>query len=56
MTVGQIERRTQARVVKLLRETLRYDYLGNWSDREDNCNIEANLLRAFLNSRGMTTH
>jgi type I restriction enzyme R subunit len=48
MTVGQIEKRTQARVAKLFRETLRYDYLGNWADREDSRNIEADLLRAFL--------
>ena len=52
MTVGQIEKRTQARVVKLLRDTLGYDYLGNWIDREDNRNIEAELLRAFLKKQG----
>ena len=52
MTVGQIEKRTQARVVKLFRETLGYDYLGNWIDREDNRNIEAELLRAFLKKQG----
>jgi type I restriction enzyme R subunit len=46
--VGQIEKRTQARVVKLFRETLGYDYLGDWSDREGNRNIEAQWLRAFL--------
>jgi hypothetical protein len=40
VTVGQIEKRTQARVVKLFRQTLRYDYLGNWIDREGNRNIE----------------
>jgi type I restriction enzyme R subunit len=34
--VGQIEKRTQARVLKLFRTTLGYDYLGNWIDREDN--------------------
>jgi type I restriction enzyme R subunit len=51
-TVGQIEKRTQARVVKLFRETLRYDYLGNWIDREDNRNIETDLLRAFLKKQG----
>lgn len=50
--VGQIEKRTQARVVKLLRDTLGYDYLGNWIDRENNRNIEAKLLRAFLKKQG----
>lgn len=28
-TVGQIEKRTQSRVVTLFRETLGYDYLGD---------------------------
>ena len=32
-TVGQIEKKTQARVVKLFREQLGYDYLGAWTDR-----------------------
>jgi len=38
-TVGQIEKRTQQRVVKLCREQLGYDYLGDWTDREGNRNI-----------------
>ena len=38
-TVGQIEKKTQARVVKLFRDTLRYVYLGDWTDREGNRNI-----------------
>ena len=52
MSVGQVEKRTQARVVKLFREKLRYDYLGNWIDREDNRNIEPELIRAFLKKQG----
>ena len=32
-TVGQIEKKTQARVVALFRERLGYDYLGDWTDR-----------------------
>jgi len=47
-TVGQIEKKTQQRVVKLFREQLGYDYLGDWTDREGNCNIEEDLLRRFL--------
>ena len=50
-TVGQIEKKTQQRVVKLFCDTLDYDYLGNWSDREGNCNIEEKLLRAFLTDK-----
>ena len=51
-TVGQIEKRTKARVVKLFRDTLGYDYLGDWIDREDNRNIEPELLSAFLKTQG----
>ena len=51
--VGQIERKTQQRVVKLFHDTLGYDYLGNWIDREGNANIEPALLRAWLKKRGV---
>ena len=47
-TVGQRERLTQNRIVKLFREALGYRYLGNWEDRSGNSNIEENFLRAFL--------
>ena len=50
--VGQVEKLTQTRVVKLFCETLKYDYLGNWQDREDNRNIEGSYLRKFLECRG----
>lgn len=43
--IGQIEPRTQARVVKLLRERLGYRYLGDWSERTGNANIETVLVR-----------
>ncbi len=49
-TVGQIERRTQARVVALFRERLCYDYLGDRTDL-DNRNIELTLLRNWLAKR-----
>jgi type I restriction enzyme R subunit len=46
--VGQREKETQARVVKLFREQLGYDYLGDWTDEENNRNIEEHYLRPFL--------
>ena len=51
-TVGQIERATQDRVVKLLKEQLGYTYLGNWEVRQDNSNIEVMYLRRFLKRQG----
>lgn len=50
--VGQVERATQNRVVKLFRETLGYTYLGDWHERANNSNVEASLLRANLGKRG----
>jgi type I restriction enzyme R subunit len=50
-TVGQIEKKTQARLVKLFRQQLGYDYLGDWTDREGNRNIEEGLLRRFLREK-----
>ncbi len=32
-TIGQIERATQSRIVKLFREQLGFDYLGDWEER-----------------------
>ncbi len=51
-TVGQIERKTQNRVVKLFRDVLDYDYLGNWEDRQGNSNIEEGYLRGYLKRQG----
>ncbi len=52
-TVGQIEKKTQARVVKLFRDTLGYDYLGDWEEREGNACIENDLLSSWLKKRGV---
>jgi len=51
-TVGQRERKTQQRVVKLFRDTLGYEYLGDWSEEPDNRNIEPDMVQAFLKEQG----
>ena len=51
-TVGQLERKTQNRVIRLLRDSLHYDYLGDWEERQGNSNIEEALLRRVLTRRG----
>ena len=52
-TVGQIEKRTQARVVRLFHDKLGYEYLGNWLEREGNAHIETSLLLPWLERRGV---
>jgi len=46
--VGQIEKKTQERVLALFSERMGYTYLGDWIDRPANANIEATLLKAWL--------
>jgi len=46
--VGQIERITQNRIVKLFQNKLGYAYLANWKDRPDNSNIEEGILKKYL--------
>jgi len=54
MSVGQPERETQDRIIALFRDELRYRYLGDWTDRDGNSNIEEGLLTAYLNKTGYT--
>jgi type I restriction enzyme R subunit len=53
-TVGQIERITQNRVINLFQQQLGYTYLGNWETRDNNRNIEADLLRQWLKQQGVS--
>lgn len=46
--IGKPERATQQRVIKLFCDTLGYTYLGDWTDRSGNSNIEEGLLTAYL--------
>lgn len=50
--VGQIERKTQDRVVGLFRDQLGYDYVGSWEYRDDNSHVEVELLTQNLHARG----
>ena len=52
--IGKPERSTQERVIRLFRDELRYRYLGDWTDRDDNSNIEEDMLSAWLTKRGTT--
>jgi type I restriction enzyme R subunit len=49
--VGDIERITQNRVVKLFKDQLKYTYLGDWQDRIGNSNIEEELLLSYLKNK-----
>jgi len=50
-SVGQSERATQNRIVKLFCDKLKYEYLGNWEERLDNSNIEDKEVVKYLSSR-----
>lgn len=52
-TVGQIEKKTQQRVAKLFQQALGYEHLGDWAERPNNANIEAELLRGWLLEKGV---
>jgi type I restriction enzyme R subunit len=51
--VGQLERSTQNRVIKLFQQHLDYQYYGDWQDRADNSNIEEGYLRSWLSKQGV---
>ena len=50
--VGELEIRTQKRVVTLFRDGLGYRYLGDWRDRDGNRNVESRILTSFLKRAG----
>jgi len=50
--IGQPERSTQKRVIALFRTELGYRYLGDWTDRTGNSNVEEALLTPYLTRNG----
>lgn len=50
--VGKPERVTQERLIALFRDELKYRYLGDWSERPNNSNIEEGLLADYLKGAG----
>lgn len=52
--VGQRERITQNRIVQFFQKELGYRYLGDWQDRENNKNIEIDILTTWLKKRGVS--
>lgn len=51
-SIGQIERHSQNRIVKLFKDQLDYKYYGNWEEREKNSNIEESYLGSYLLKQG----
>jgi len=51
-TIGKAERITQNRVVKLFCEELGHRYLGDWSERKKNSNLDEALAAAHLMRAG----
>ena len=51
-TVGQTERATQNRIIDLFRDELGYRFLGTWDRRDNNSNIEEDILTQYLSEKG----
>ena len=51
-TVGETEIRTQERVVTFFQKVLGYTYLDNRQERQDNSNIDKELLTDWLRGNG----
>lgn len=50
--IGKPERITQNRVIALFLSELGYRYLGDWTDRAGNSNIEEDVLTSYLSEKG----
>ncbi len=49
--IGKKERETQKRVIDLFQTELNYRYLGNWEERENNSNLEVEILSDWLRNK-----
>ncbi|MDW7669655.1 MAG: type I restriction endonuclease, partial [Bacillota bacterium] len=54
--VGQLERITQERVKKLFIDVLDYTYLGDWTERTINSNVENVHLEKYLKRQGYSEY
>jgi type I restriction enzyme R subunit len=55
-TVGEIEKKTQARIISLFHDRLKYRYKGNFIERTNNANIEPEWLTAWLMKQGVSEY
>lgn len=49
--IGNKERNTQDRVVQLMQKELHYRYLGKWEERDNNTNVEEEILSKWLSNK-----
>ena len=49
--IGDLERKTQDRILAIFHDQLKYSYLGNWETRAGNSNIDTAHLRNYLRKR-----
>lgn len=49
--IGELERKTQNRVVQFFKDHLGYDVLGDWHDRGSNSHIERGVLTDWLSAQ-----
>ena len=50
--VGELETLAQQRVVEFFQDALGYAYLGDWTSRPDNSNVEREILADWLSRQG----
>lgn len=51
-SISKAERETQKRLIRHFQENLGYRFLGDWSRRVNNSNVEKEILEAWLEGRG----